>query len=270
MVLFSKILDNDRVQHQHMNLLQNGGKVLVVGARRSNAPEYWDHPQCVFLEGSDASARGIPANARAIVFTRFLSHSHFAPLVQEARDRHLTIFPVQGTGQLKETLKMLLTKSEPKPESQQIAPKPKPPVPLLPSPSIPDIPENIPAMNEPTTNSPVQTRGHVKEYMKNLLKEKSDLRISEAVKLGVAAGHNNSSLTSAFYALTRGKRVQKRAPRTRVASAPRAQERAIESSSMIQTLDEAIAALQLVREEILKNERGLEKLKNLRELLGNI
>ena len=92
----------------HVGLLDGGGIVTVIGARESNVPEYWDDPRCVFMDGYDAVSRGLPQNARAVVFTRWVGHSSFKGIMRQIRKRRITAFPVQGTGQLKRTLASLL------------------------------------------------------------------------------------------------------------------------------------------------------------------
>src|SRR3954471_24541535 len=90
-----------------MALLDNGGRLVVIGARESNVRPYWDDPRFIFMDGDQAVRRGLPANARGIVFTRFLNHTHFEALVAEARKRNLTVFPLQNTGELKRLLAQL-------------------------------------------------------------------------------------------------------------------------------------------------------------------
>jgi hypothetical protein len=91
-----------------MGLLSNGGTLVVVGARRSNCPEFWDHPQIVFMDSHELSKKGLPTNAKGIVFTRFMGHTDFAVAIGEARSRNITIFPKQTTGALKLLLSQIV------------------------------------------------------------------------------------------------------------------------------------------------------------------
>jgi len=80
-----------------MTLLEDGGVLLVVGARTTNIDPAWrEHPRVVFWDSTDPStARSdVPTNARAIIYTRWVSHAVTDRLIKTARDRKLTIFPM--------------------------------------------------------------------------------------------------------------------------------------------------------------------------------
>lgn len=97
----------------------NGGKVLVVGGYNKSFTDYRDHPMVEFWSGDDMREtqrhiqnKDIPSNTRAVVISRFISHSTLEPLLEEARRRRLTIFPNLADGQVVEVLDRLVVKHE--------------------------------------------------------------------------------------------------------------------------------------------------------------
>jgi hypothetical protein len=274
----------------HLGLLDGGGVVTVIGARESNAPEYWDNPRCVFMDGADAVSRGLPQNARAVVFTRFVGHSSFKGIMREVRKRHLTAFPVQGTGQLKRTLASLLhtnmtMKPEPPPEIRlsvqdeareslqagsephtvgMDAPTPEnDPVGRFTPPAPPDTPvpvENLDMTASKKKSLPPFRRGEVSTWVRShylpTLKFADLMRIANAENVT----YKEATISAAFYAL-------KRAQMT--AAPAKAKDAAVNgagTNELVRLVDDAIAGLTLVREAAVRAALDHEKMAEILKL----
>lgn len=72
-------------------ILSNGGVAIVVGGRASNWTESMRrHPQFVFFDTNDKHRHAeLPSNARAVYFTRWVSHEWEKKLRKQANDRGL-------------------------------------------------------------------------------------------------------------------------------------------------------------------------------------
>lgn len=89
------------------SILANGGVIVVIGGRTTNFPqEYREHPQLVFWDSTEQyRPNDLPANTKAIVFTRFVDHALSTPLYKIARERGIVFTPPEhGTGKVKETI----------------------------------------------------------------------------------------------------------------------------------------------------------------------
>lgn len=258
-----------------MALLDNGGKVVVIGARQSNVGDLWNHPQIVFMDGEDATKRGLPANARGVLFTRFMNHSSFGAIVAEARKRNMTIFPVQGTGELKTTLNQLIAEAKPKPPRHHD----DQPLQLLNPPQRPAVPE-APAESEILWN-----HWQVKDYLgcsNSAIKLWRDKRLLMPATIGQGASRGGKTLSRTFLyrpadveAFKLKHNPQVRSKNKEKPSAPKTEpappkERSPEGrapdvrpveSALVDLVDNAIAALQLIREEAIRVESGKSELR---------
>jgi hypothetical protein len=93
------------------SVLANGGVILVVGGRTSNFPnEYREHPRLVFWDSTENHRIDqVPANTKAIVFTKFVDHSLSGGLYNYARQKGIIFTPPdKGTHRVKDTLDQLL------------------------------------------------------------------------------------------------------------------------------------------------------------------
>jgi len=252
----------------HVKLLDGGGVVAVIGARESNAPEYWDNPRCVFLDGHDAVSRGLPLNARAVVFTRWVGHSSFKGIMSEVRKRHLTAFPVQGTGQLKRTLASLLhTNMDTKPEPASAPAKPVQPDVSKP-PASPDTPSSVESPDMTTTtskkkSSPPFRRGEVTAWVRShytpAVKYADLLRIAQ--EEGVT--YKEATISAAFYAL---KRAQMTAAPVKEAPVASSANGTNGTDELVRLVDDAIAGLTLVREAAVRAAADHEKMAEILKL----
>jgi hypothetical protein len=281
----------------HVGLLDRGGIVTVIGARESNVPEYWDNPRCVFMDGYDAVSRGLPQNARAVVFTRWVGHSSFKGIMKQVRKRRLTAFPVQGTGQLKRTLASLLhtnmtTKPEPTPdwsdadtrrrwnEAKAEAPAPEPRLSVQDEaresllagsgftpepPAPPDTPSPVesPDMTASKKKSSLPfRRGEVSAWVRShytpTLKFADLMRIANAENVT----YKEATISAAFYAL-------KRAQMTAAAPAKAPDAPSVNGSGtdeLVRLVDDAIAGLTLVREAAVRAAADHEKMAEILKL----
>lgn len=72
--------------------LRQGGVAVVVGGRTTNFSEPMRrHPQLVFWDSTDpkSDSRDLPANAKVVFITKWISHARETPLRKMARDRGL-------------------------------------------------------------------------------------------------------------------------------------------------------------------------------------
>lgn len=92
------------------------GNILLVGVKASNlSDEIRNHPRVVIWDSQHESwtHKDIPSNVRVVFTTRFLGHTPFAKIRNEAVKRHLTIFNPEGTGQITRQVKELLSMTLP-------------------------------------------------------------------------------------------------------------------------------------------------------------
>lgn len=277
-----------------MSLLEHGGTLVVIGAKESNVgSELWRHPQLVFMDGVTAVKRGLPSNAKGVVFTRFMGHSDFAALVKEAKRRNITVFPVQGTGALKRTISQCIERKPAPPEFPATAPIPVPPPLPIPSELIttamPSAPAPTPAPTsdpEPTlttwqaanllgvTPSAIQLWGKTGKL--HPLPEKQRRKTSNG-KQALQVVYRQSEILDfkARYtprkftpkAERKARKTVRRSPaRTAPAPASLIQDA---SHDLIELVDNAIAALQLIREVASKSEaKKTELVKRFERMLN--
>jgi hypothetical protein len=92
-------------------LVHHGGRVLVVGGGTENLPDvYTRHPQLVFWDDESQTHhhKEVPANVKAILWNRWISHSTVARLNDVVNRRRLLKFPMLRTAEIKELLKEIV------------------------------------------------------------------------------------------------------------------------------------------------------------------
>lgn len=88
------------------NLLLNGGRVLIVGGLNKAWESYRKFPQLEFWSGEQKDiqrflrTRDIPENCKAVVISRFISHSELNRILAQARKRGVTLFPNKNDGEV--------------------------------------------------------------------------------------------------------------------------------------------------------------------------
>src|SRR5215204_5904773 len=99
------------------NLIANGGKVLILGGYDKDWPDFREHPQLEFWSGDSAREIGailrrhnntLPANTKAVVISRFVSHTQMQVVMKQVRSRQLTVFPNKNTGEVKRILSEII------------------------------------------------------------------------------------------------------------------------------------------------------------------
>lgn len=88
------------------------GVIVIVGGFKKMFPQHWDDPRCCFIDSQHADRANIPVNAKAVVFTKALSHSAFFKLQKQAKVIGVDVIHCQNTGELKRTLDQLFIRFE--------------------------------------------------------------------------------------------------------------------------------------------------------------
>jgi hypothetical protein len=113
----------------HISLLENGGTVVVVGGFNKAWQSFRNNPRIVFWTGEQKEIaryvreRSFPSNCKAVIISRFLSHSELGVVLPEARKRRLVLFPNKSDGEITELLDDLVRDSK---ERELLAPQPLP------------------------------------------------------------------------------------------------------------------------------------------------
>lgn len=271
---------------------QNGNaKVLVVGAKGDNFPaEYRAHKQLIFWDSDESSGRDVPQAVKLILLTRFIRHHVYHALSDIAVKRNI-IFGVKtmGTGEIKTVLRPLVYRGAlPEPDEERVREKFTQPA------------EGITVVSEPvvakTAEEPMETetvvgRKSTKGALKAFVLEHADLHkrpISKegerVAELALQAGFTKTtakSVTQTIYQIRSDnghasrtvtvKPAAKPAP-TRKAPATRTVKASpfavADDSEVTRLLDDAMAALDLVKQELAKRaERRAELAQRLAGLL---
>lgn len=106
------------------------GQVLIVGAKASNFDdEIRNHPRVVIWDSQHESwtNKDLPQNVQAVFITRFIGHTMFGKIQDEAKKKHITIFNPSGTGIIIKQVRELLNLVKPalKEETKMIIQKGK-------------------------------------------------------------------------------------------------------------------------------------------------
>lgn len=132
-----------------VDLLSNGGVAVVVGVRGDNVTDAMRrHPQILCWDTTDAKThnKSLPANTRALMITRFISHAMERRLRDEAKRRGIFAMPgLITTGDVRDQLQLVVDRPSPsvvtppapmvvvhKPEPPKPEPKPDPPITVAP------------------------------------------------------------------------------------------------------------------------------------------
>jgi len=223
------------------NLVSNGGKVLVVGGYNKSFQEFRNHPQIEFWTGDTrkdiqrkVKAACYPDNLKAVIISRFVSHSDSVAVLHEARKKKATIFAPLSDGQVKRTLNEMFTG------------------PIGPDLVLEEIKEKQLQKEEQKMNPEIRkpNRGEVITLVKKHLgpasvKEEVERLSKIFTEQGIKTTKN--SIANAIY----------RARSSSTPSIPKPKkekkEKKSESSNhLLVMMDEAITAMQLVREEVAK------------------
>lgn len=100
--------------------LRDGQQVLLVGARPSNLPHALSkHPQLILWTDVGDAPRTVPANARVVLFTKWIGHTVYRTIRDDAqRDANRVVWPeLLGTGEIRRLLRPL---TEPAPVEAQL------------------------------------------------------------------------------------------------------------------------------------------------------
>lgn len=251
-------------------------KVLVVGHRGDNFPEpYRGHAQLVFWEADEADARPIPASVRMVLVTRFLGHHVYRTLADTCAKRNI-VFGVKtmGTGEVKRLLLPFVAKARvPEPE---------------------DEPTKGETMADETTTAKKFRQGELKAFVLDHGWDPAvKPRVAEAKRihaLATAAGYRTTvdsvaqtmaQLDYAHRDRERTKAVLERSiadaaprqvrrprkPKAEPARAKRVPQLSEDDAELMKMLDEALAAMGLVREFLLKR---ATKQRQIRDLLNQL
>lgn len=97
-----------RPQVNLADLVAHGGRIVVVGGRTTNFPDYMrDDPRLVFFDSTDprTQTRELPSNARAVVMTQFVGHNVYWRFAEQAKARGIVFVPgTRTTGELRRML----------------------------------------------------------------------------------------------------------------------------------------------------------------------
>lgn len=256
-------------RHQHAEkagrLIRMGGVAVVAGVRPSHLPdEYHSHPAVVFWEPSEGKSTRmpytLPANCHAVLLGRLLSHGQARQILKQVRQRaNVVTFPgLFSTAELKKTLDQLLYKPD-----QPVS------VPVTATADVVSPPADVPLSAFTVTEDSQEKvvaktaiRGPIKDWVRGLKLSSDDSFAAVWEREGEAAreqGFSQSQVKTAFYAvLSELRRVK-----------PKAQKRTIldsrsESNELVKLVDDAIAALTLVREAAVKS---VDRQDRLREMI---
>lgn len=281
----------------HSSLIASGGKILVVGGNMNpNWARFAQHPQVVFWTGDKAEIQrhlkaehNLPDNTKAVLISRFIGHSESAKVMAEARDRRALIIAPLNDGELTRKLEEIMT-----PNGDGIAKKV----------------EVVKAETVVKTETPVKVglrkpgRGDIQRLLTKHY-DSSRPNVDEATRLLVVARlegllTTNESLQQGIYMFK--KRAGITSPRAQggphgrikvipatVVTAPTVEpskvkrvyarrttksvrDESVKGDELIKLLDDSIAGLELVRDQVVefKGQRNeyLELKRKLAELLG--
>jgi hypothetical protein len=119
-------------------LIANGGQVLVIGSKNTAWEPYRENAQLRFWSGDTVEIQRelrafnnrLPDNVRAIILSRFLSHTTKRVILADAKKRRLSIFDNKGDGEITKILDEILHPEPPvnsRPAPEISVPPPAPP-----------------------------------------------------------------------------------------------------------------------------------------------
>jgi hypothetical protein len=261
------------------NLLKNGGKVLVVGGQNKSWESFRNHPQIVFFTGSQAeiarnlkNGNNFPSNTHAVIMSKFIGHAEAIKVREEARRKKMPIIGPLNDGQIAELLDNL-TNHEPLSKQETLVTTTQP----------------TPSVNStPTAGRKVAKSGVVKQFVSE--NHRPEGTIGEEAQRLLPLAHAAGITTTTIGSLEQGVRELRtklglRVPRgskpskvvsiskTTAPTAPPVARQGVTAekfTTLLGMLDEAVAGLGLIREEVVKLGQADSKLVQLRNLLKDL
>lgn len=239
------------------NLIANGGKVLVVGGYDKSFREYRDHPQLVFWTGDDVvnkyARTDLPPNTKGVIVSRFTPHTLLHKVMKQARDKRATIFAPLADGEVKKKLDEIIT--IPKGLEKKMIPT-----------TIEPEEKTEPKVMKPASENKLRkpAKGEIAAFVRRVHRPDTDsagetTRILELMRSeGIEA--NRQTVYQAIWGL-RKKPVQKSAQKSVQ------KEKKPDSSPLLKLIDDAMAAMQLVRDEIERVGTNIDELNELKAKL---
>jgi hypothetical protein len=249
------------------NLIANGGKVVVIGGRMNPSwAQFENHPQFEFWTGDRheierhiTNHENLPHNCKAIIVSRFISHTTMKKVIDEARRKQATIFGPKNDGEITRLLEQITVNDKPIP-----AP-PRPQFEFVERKTVSKFPLSDMIRSEHKTDLPIA------DEARRLIKiaEERDIpttfgSVAQAVgtyrkKLGIAVGPRAQKFANE-------RKTGTVVPDTRkVQLHPGAKN---DSNDVVKLIDDAIMALTLAKEAAQELLSGEDLKKKLRELLA--
>lgn len=269
------------------NLIANGGKVLILGGYDKDWPELRDQPQLEFWSGDSSKEiatilrqhnNTLPANVKAVIISRFVSHTQLAVVMKQARARHLTVFPNKNTGEVRRILSDILNGVPVHPITEFIN-QPRLTAMTKPEPQPATVVEPVveKPIEQPAPKIEIKRVGQIKALVLELdnpeysIRESAHdiLKIAEERKIITTLGSLDQTIRMVrkergILVLTQPSKGHRKVPTSTVTPKPEPV-KAIVADNLLRAFDDAIAALQLVRELALKQQTENEQLRTYKE-----
>ena len=204
----------------------NHGQILIVGGKTSNFDsDILDNPRVLLWDSQNENwhSKEIPSNTVAIFMTRFIGHNTFDKIVKEARKKRITIFNPLGTGIINKKLRELLGTEK-----------------------------KMEIVMKPETNEKIVPVKKLSKRIKEVLIEFPSIEVIEASSILKIEGYYNryseDTIKNRFYNIR--KRITEKKSIIKG-----------DQSDIVKVFDDAIAGLQLIREQVIKLSELQEKLK---------
>lgn len=254
------------------NLIANGGRVLVVGGHWNKG---WDsfknHPALIWWNGEQKDIsrylknndNRLPDNVKGVILSRFISHSESSIVLKEARKKHILIMGVLNDGEITNKISEIVEKSE--------------------STVIQSVPI---AVEKSVVVSTDRSRGWQKRFIQD--HHQSDLitskegerlfKLAEENKLSTTLGSMQQAVgvyrkklgivVGDHYSLR--KPISTSTPPSPVLKQKKTEEPTSEIEIITKMVDDAIAGLRLIRENISKLHRRDAEFTKLKERLARL
>lgn len=98
------------------SLITNGGKIVIIGGYAKAWNGFRDNPQLEFWSGEQKDIvralkdKDIPANTKAVIISRFISHSELGQVMDTCRKRNIVMFPNKSDGEVSNLLDEITSK----------------------------------------------------------------------------------------------------------------------------------------------------------------
>lgn len=240
--------------------LNDSDRVCIIGAQRRNvSAAQWEHPAFLFRDGTSVVRHGLPPSTKVLVFTRFTKHHVFYALTAEAKRRGITIIPgLTSTGRLKTLLEQFTFPIRPTKQKEgsmtatiqtEMSNRSTTPV------TVTEPPPRLVRRRTPTA----PRRRYPRQYLSTLIRQHASrvhekTFVEDMVALAAAEGVavTRKQVYMARYHILAAGTLQGLKGRQTAASAAQTvtPPRHDAASDAVQLLDNAIAAIQLVREKV--------------------